>query len=160
MRHVAETPVESLPDGPTRLAHLINTYNALSMFNVVDAGIPQTHAGWNKLSFFVLRRFTVGGRAMSLRSFENDLVRPYALARGDPRIHFALNRSAVACPVLPRLPFTAAQLNAEIDRETRVFVARELNFRVVAAGWTVWLSEILDLNLEDFVPTAPPSLLV
>lgn len=160
VRHVAETPFESLPDGPPRLAHFINAYNALSMFNVADSGIPQTHAGWNKVGFFVLRRFTVGGVAMSLRGFENDVIRPYALARGDPRIHFALNCSAVACPVLPRLPFTAALLDAELERETRAFFARDANFRVDTANRTVWLSDILNFYPEDFVPTLAPSLLI
>jgi len=159
VRHVAQTPPESLADGPERLAYFINAYNALSMFNVIDSGIPQTHAGFNKVSFFVLRRFTVGGRAMSLRSFENDVIRPYARARGDPRFHFALNCSAVACPVLPRVPFTAANLDAELERETRAFFARDANFRVDAVNRTVWLSKILDFYPEDFVPVPAHSLL-
>ena len=159
VRYIAETPPESPPEGPARLAHFINSYNALSMFNVVDSGIPKTHAGWNKVGFFVLRRLTVGGRAMSLRGFENDLIRPYARARGDPRIHFALNCSAVSCPVLPRVPFTAANLDAELERETRAFFARSTNFRVDAATRTVWLSEILDFYPEDFVPMSASSLL-
>ena len=159
LRYVADTPVESLPEGASRLAHFINAYNALSMFNVIDSGFPQTHAGLNKIGFFVLRRFTVGGQSMSLRSFENDLIRPYAVARGDPRIHFALNCSAVACPVLPRKPFTPAGLDAELERETRAFFARDINFRVDAATQTVWLSEILDFYPEDFVPNVAPSLL-
>lgn len=129
------------------------------MFNVADSGIPQAHAGWNKADFFVLRRFTVGGRTLSLRGLENDLIRPYAVARGDLRIHFALNCSAVACPVLPRLPFTAANLDAELERETRAFFARDGNFRIDAATRTVWLSEILDFNTEDFVPAPALGLL-
>ncbi|HET7527714.1 MAG TPA: DUF547 domain-containing protein, partial [Burkholderiaceae bacterium] len=93
LRYVAATPLSSVLDGPQRLAHLINAYNALSMFNVIDSGIPASHAGFNKVGFFVLRRLLVGGDAMSLRSFENDVIRPYARSRGDPRIHFALNCS-------------------------------------------------------------------
>ena len=159
LRYLAETPLESVPDGPPRLAHLINAYNALSMFNVVDSGIPQSHAGFNKVSFFVLRRLTVGGSSLSLRAFENDIIRPYARARGDPRIHFALNCSARACPVLPRTPFSGAGLDAELERETRAFFARSINFRVDAATRTVWLSEILDFYPEDFVPVPAASLL-
>jgi len=160
LRFVAETPLASVPEGSPRLAHLINAYNALSMFNVIDSGMPQTHAGWNKVGFFVLRRFTVGGRAMSLRGFENDVIRPYANARRDPRIHFALNCSARACPVLPRTPFTGERLDAELERETRAFFARSINFRIDAAARTVWLSELLDFYPEDFVPGSASSLLV
>ena len=159
VRHVAETPPNSLPPGPRRTAYEINAYNALAMFNVVDLGIPATHAGLNKLRFFVLRRFEVGGRAMSLRAFENDVIRPEARARNDPRIHFALNCSALSCPYLPQRPFTAAALDAELEHETRDFFARPENFHIDDATHTVWLSELLDFYPEDFVPGAAPTLL-
>lgn len=159
VRHVAQVPLQSLPDGPGRLAHMINAYNALSMFNVLRSGIPATHAGWAKVSFFVLRKLEVGGRALSLYGFENDVIRPYARARHDPRIHFALNCSALSCPVLPRVPFTAEALDAELERETRAFFARPENFRVDAASRTVWLSELLNFYPEDFVPQPAASLL-
>jgi hypothetical protein len=69
-----------------------------------------------------------------------------------------LNCSAVACPVLPRIPFTAAALDAELERETRAFFARPENFRVDAATRTVWLSELLNFYPEDFVPDVAKSL--
>jgi len=158
VRHVADLPLESIPEGDGRLAHMINAYNALSMYNVLHSGIPLTHAGWNKIRFFVLRRVEVGGRSMSLYSFENDVIRPYARARADPRIHFALNCSAVACPVLPRTPFSANNLDAELEREAHAFFARTINFRLDASDRTVWLSEMLDFYTEDFVPLASTSL--
>jgi hypothetical protein len=159
VRHVADTPLDALPDGPARLAHMINAYNALSMFNVLRSGIPATHAGFNKVTFFVFRTLEIGGQRLSLRSFENDVIRPYALRSKDPRIHFALNCSALACPVLPRTPFTAAGLDAELERETRAFFARPANFRVDSTTSTLWLSELLDFYPEDFVPAVSPSLL-
>lgn len=159
VRHVAQTPLTSLPEGPERLAHMINAYNALSMFNVLRSGVPVTHAGWAKLRFFVLRKFDVGGQALSLYSLENDVIRPATRARNDPRVHFALNCSAVSCPVLPRVPFTAEALDAELERETRAFFARPENFRVDAEQGTVWLSELLDFYPEDFVPQPAASLL-
>ena len=81
VRHVADSPLEQWPDGPQRLAHMINAYNALSMFNVIQSGIPATHAGLNKLRFFLLRKLDIGGRSMSLYSFENDVIRPYCARR-------------------------------------------------------------------------------
>ena len=166
VRHVADTPLEAIPEGQARLAHMINAYNALSMFNVLQSGIPATHAGFAKVTFFVIRKLEVGGQRMSLRSFENDVIRPYsreardARNSNDPRIHFALNCSALSCPVLPRTPFSAAALDAELERETRAFFACSENFRVDAASRTVWLSELLDFYPEDFVPGAASSLLV
>jgi len=159
VRHVADTPLASLPEGPLRLAHMINVYNALSMFNVLESGLPATHAGWAKVNFFVLRKVVVGGQALSLRSFENDVIRPVTRSLNDPRVHFALNCSAVSCPVLPRTPFSAAALDAELERETRAFFARPENFRIDGATRTVWLSELLDFYPEDFVPRPAASLL-
>ena len=159
VRHVADTSLDSLPDGPQRLAHMINAYNALSMFNVIQSGIPATHAGWNKVLFFVSRKLDIGGLKFSLYDFENEVIRPYTRARNDPRVHFALNCSALSCPVLPRRPFSAAALDAELERETRAFFARAQNLRVDAATRTVWLSELLNFYPEDFVPRPAASLI-
>ena len=159
VRHVADQPFEGLADGAPRLAHMINAYNALSMYNVLQSGIPATHAGWAKVRFFVLRKLDIGGQAMSLYSFENDVIRPYTRARNDPRVHFALNCSAVSCPVLPRQPFAADSLDAELERETRAFFARPENFRIDVAQRTLWLSELLNFYPEDFVPRPAASLL-
>ena len=54
--------------------------------------------------------------------------------------------------MLPRQPFSAAGLDAELARETRAFFARADNFRIDDAARTVWLSEILSFYPEDFVP--------
>ena len=152
VRFVADTPLATLPSRDEKLAHLINAYNALSMFNVIESGIPATHAGLNKITFFFIRKLQIGGEERSLYSFENDVIRPYARDINEPRVHFALNCSAVACPVLPRTPFMAARLQEQLARETTAFFARPENFRVDHAVHTVWLSEILKFYTEDFVP--------
>lgn len=152
VRYVADTRLDGLASRDERLAHLINAYNALSMFNVIESGIPQTHAGLSKLRFFALRQLEIGGRPLSLLAFENNVIRPFTRSIGEPRIHFALNCSARSCPRLPRVPFSAAELDAQLEREARAFFARPENFRVDAATRSVWLSEILDFYPEDFVP--------
>ena len=159
LRYVADTPLDSLTDANERMAHMINAYNALSMFNVIDRGIPQSHAGANKLINFLFRRLHIGVRVMSLYSFENDIIRPLARRMGDPRVHFALNCSARSCPVLPQTPFTAAGLAAQLERETRAFFARPQNFRIDAAARTVWVNEVLSFYTEDFVPAHGRSLI-
>lgn len=50
-------------------------------------------------------------------------------------------------------------LDAELERETRAFFAREENFRIDAGQRTVWLSELLNFYPEDFVPQPAASLL-
>lgn len=159
VRFVADLPLAQLPDADTKMAHMVNAYNALSMFNVLQSGIPITHAGLNKVSFFLLRKHQIGGQSLSLYAFENDVIRPLARALQDPRVHFALNCSALSCPVLPRAPFTATALQQELERETKAFFAQPHNFRVDAHKRTVWLSELLKFYTEDFVPVPASSLI-
>jgi Protein of unknown function, DUF547 len=158
LRHVADTPLNSFAGTRARLAHMINAYNALSMANVIDSGLPESHAGFAKLRFFVLRKQVIGGQTLSLYAFENDVIRPFTRAIGEPRVHFALNCSARACPALPRQPFRAATLDAELTRETVAFFARPENLRVDAAAREIWLSELLNFYPEDFVPAHGASL--
>jgi Protein of unknown function, DUF547 len=152
---IAITPLYAAATPDARLAHMVNAYNALSIFNVIASGIPPTHAGWAKVKFFLLRKFEIGASLLSLYAFENDIIRKL----GEPRIHFALNCSAVSCPVLPRKPFTAEQLNQELDRETRAFFARPENLVVDHAKRTVYFNEILKFYTEDFTPAHAPSLI-
>jgi hypothetical protein len=159
LRHVADTPLDSMAGDRARLAHMINAYNALSMANVISSGLPDTHAGLlRKLRFFVLRKQAIGEQTLSLYAFENDVIRPFTRAIGEPRVHFALNCSALACPALPRQPFRAATLDAELARETLAFFARPENLRVDDATHEVWLSELLNFYPEDFVPAHGASL--
>ncbi len=152
---IGATPLGAAPTPQGNLAHMINAYNALSMYNVIASGIPATHADWAKVKFFVLRKFEIGGTFLSLRAFENDIIRKL----NEPRIHFALNCSAVSCPVLPRTPFSADRLDEELERETRAFFARPENLRIEPGRRTVYLNEILRFYTEDFTPAHAPSLI-
>ena len=155
VRAIGRTPLTGFAIGEARLAHMINAYNALSMYNVIASGIPETHAGLAKVRFFVTRQFLIGGKPLSLYAFENDIIRKL----DEPRVHFALNCSAVSCPVLPRKMFTAASLNQELDRETRAFFARPENLRVDDAVRTIFFNEILSFYTEDFTPRHAPTLI-
>ena len=148
VRAIGRTSLDGFASTDARLAHMINAYNALSMYNVIASGIPETHAGLAKVRFFVTRQFLIAGKPLSLYAFENDIIRKL----DEPRAHFALNCSAVSCPVLPRKVFTAAGLNQELDRETRAFFARPENLRVDDAVRTIFFNEILKFYTEDFAP--------
>ncbi len=95
--YVARTPDHQFAIPNDRLAHYINSYNALSMYNVLEAGIPETHAGLAKVRFFYLRKLVIGNRRLSLYQYENDIIRPL----GDPRAHFALNCKRAGLPHTP-----------------------------------------------------------
>src|SRR6266508_4482752 len=70
---IAKTDPDSQPqqfsDKRSRLAFYINAYNALAMYGIVDAGVPESLGGLTKFNFFYLRTFTVGGRSISLYNF-------------------------------------------------------------------------------------------
>jgi len=152
---VAKTPAAFFTNADDRLAHHINSYNALSMYNVIDSGIPATHAGLNKARFFALKKFTIGGEPMSLLRYETDVIRKL----NEPRVHFALNCSAVSCPVLPRVPFEGDKLEAQLQNETLKFFARPENLNLDRAKRTVLVNEILRFYSEDFVPVHAPNLI-
>jgi hypothetical protein len=133
------------------LAFHLNAYNALAMHNVIEAGIPDTLAGLNKVGFFYLRKVRVGGEAISLYDYENKVIR----ALGDARVHVALNCMSVGCPRLPREPFLPEQLDAQLDREADRFFNESRNVAVDDATQTVKVSEILKFYTGDFLAEAP-----
>jgi Protein of unknown function, DUF547 len=151
---IAITPFDTFPPGHARLAHFINSYNALSMYNVIDLGIPESnHATLAKVKFFILRKFEIGGTPMSLYAFENEVIRK----QSESRIHWALNCSARSCPELPKQTFTAENLENELTSEAKKFFANPKNLRVDREKREIWLTEIFKLFPEDFVPAAAAS---
>src|SRR5262245_63597107 len=55
---------QRFPDKRSRLAFYINAYNALTMYRVVQAGVPESLGGLTKFTFFYLRTFTIGGKSI------------------------------------------------------------------------------------------------
>ena len=132
------------------LAHHLNAYNALAMYNVVQAGVPQSLSAYGLVKFFWVRELRIDGRQQSLYSYEKRIR-----ALGDARIHFALNCMAAGCPRLPRRPFYPATLETDLDRETRFFFAEPRNLALEHARRVVRVTEIMRFFPEDFLATAP-----
>ncbi len=137
------------------LAHHLNAYNALSMYTVIQKGIPKTNAGFKKVKFFFLTKMDVGGTQMSLVDYENKFIRTI----GEDRVHWALNCMAVSCPRLPRKPFVAATLNQDLQALSVEFFNANTNARIDEAEKTVHVTEILKFFPKDFVPSKAPSIL-
>jgi len=133
------------------LAFHINAYNALSIYKVIETGIPETNAGLRKVFFFAFGKVQVGGQPVSLYDYENKVIRPL----GDPRIHMALNCMSVSCPRLPREPFLPETLDQQLERETKYFFSEPRNLKVDTVNKVVTTSEILKFFPEDFLLTAP-----
>jgi len=143
------TAPELFPRGADVLAYHLNAYNALVMRGVIDEGVTDGFASFFKRQFFFrLRKVTVGGRSMSLSTYENEVIRPL----GEPRVHFALNCMVRSCPRLPQKAFSADELEAQLEAAAREFFNDARNVRVDAAARVVWLSALLDFYTEDFAP--------
>ncbi|AGK57132.1 hypothetical protein HYPDE_27263 [Hyphomicrobium denitrificans 1NES1] len=139
------------PTPSARMAYYIDAYNALAMYGVLDAGVPERFGWLGRFRFFYLRKFILGGRSISLYSLENDVIRPM----GDPRVHFALNCMSVSCPRLPRTAFTTDGLDRELDTAAREFMNEDRNVHVDLETHVVRLSAIFDFYTKDFLAKAP-----
>ena len=62
---------------------------------------------------------------------------------------------SVSCPRLPRRPFTAANLDRELDEATRLFLSEPRNVQVDPARRVVRLSAIFEFYAADFLRRAP-----
>jgi hypothetical protein len=146
------------PDRQSRLAYWINAYNAatlkavLTHYPIGSVGEVEAPALLffvpDKSGFFYFQRPIFGGEQQSLYHLENDLIRPRF---ADPRIHFALNCASRGCPKLPRRAFSAENLDAELDRETRTFLSEQRNFRVDFAEHAIYVSSLFDWCREDYL---------
>lgn len=142
---------ERFPTPNSRLAYYLNAYNALAMYGVLDTGVPKQFGWLGRIRFFVLRKFTMGGRAISLYRLENSVIR----SLGDPRVHFALNCMSVSCPRLPRSAFTANALDQQLATAAREFSAEKRNVYVDDDRKEIRISGIFRLYTKDFLAKAP-----
>jgi hypothetical protein len=145
-----ETAPQSFPTPESKLAYDINTYNAVAMYDVIKSNFPPD-LDKVKVTFFYKNRFEIGGRYISLYDLENKVIRPM----GDPRVHVALNCMARGCPRLPREPFEADKIDAQLDRQAKEFYNEKRNVDPQPDKQTVRLSQILQFYTEDFTKKAP-----
>ncbi len=145
-----ESKPSAFPTPDAALAYYLNAYNALAMYNVIQSGIPP-ELGSIKFRFFYKNRLLLGRRRISLYRLENGIVRPI----GDPRVHFTLNCMVRGCPRLPREPFEAGRLDAQLDAAARLFFSEARHVELRPEKKTVRFSEILSFYTKDFLAKAP-----
>lgn len=135
-----------------QMAFLINAYNAFTveliltrypkLASIRDLGSLLQNP-W-KPKFIKLL-----GTEMSLDNIEHDTLR----ARGrydDPRIHFAVNCASIGCPMLREEAFVAERLDAQLEEQTRRFMADRSRNRFNAASGRLELNKIFDWYGDDF----------
>jgi len=134
-----------------RLAFWINAYNILAI-DLVARHFPLESIR-DIGSFFrpVWDRpaGTAAGAERTLGGIEHEILREM----GEPRIHAAIVCASTSCPPLARTPFTAEELDAQLDAAVRTWLASERKgVRIDRAGREVTLSPIFDWFEEDFEP--------
>jgi hypothetical protein len=146
------------PTEAHRLAYWINAYNASSIkivlthypiLSVLDVKTPFPFFFLpDGAGFFAFQRLSFGGGTTNLYYLENGVIRKRF---AEPRVHFALNCSALGCPKLPRLAFTGENLDEELDREARKFLSEERNLKLDHKEKAIYLSEIFDWYRGEFL---------
>ena len=147
------TRPDLFPSLPKILAYHCNSYNAIAMWRVVQAGIPQRFHVLARYQFFLNSAVAVDGGFTTLKQYEDEAIRPL----GEERIHFALNCMVRGCPRLPREAFRAEALEAQLSAVAREFC--ESPYQVRLEGQRLRVSEIFRFYTADFVPAKAPSLL-
>lgn len=128
-----------------QMAWWINAYNAFTVQLILDnypvSSITKLHGGkpWD------VKWIAIGGEKFSLNQIESDILRP---RYKDARIHFALNCAARSCPPLLNRAWTADNLEAQLDRQTRQFLNNP-TFNRIEPGQAV-VSKLFDWYAIDF----------
>ena len=133
-----------------QMAFLINLYNAATLKLIVDhyplksiKDIGSILKGpWKQE---VVRLF---GKRVTLDHVEHGLLRKNY---DEARIHFAVNCASIGCPALRPEAFQAAKLDAQLEEQTRAFLADNTRNRLDAKNKTLYLSPIFNWFEEDFV---------
>jgi hypothetical protein len=143
-----ENNPERFPTSGDSLAYWINAYNAFVLKGVVDA-YPVASVKDIRLfyGFFKREEFIAGGRKLTLDDIEHGTIRKQF---DEPRIHAAVNCGAISCPRLQRNAYTAADLDAQLDRAMREFAGGSVHVQLDRDSRTVRLSRLFDWYGEDF----------
>ncbi|MDH4036871.1 MAG: DUF547 domain-containing protein [Candidatus Krumholzibacteria bacterium] len=143
---------------PERLAFWINAYNALTLRLIVDHYPIQSLAGREKYPARSIQqipnpwsrpRYRVMGQERSLDDIEHNVIRKEF---HEPRIHMALVCAAMSCPPLRREPFSGAELDAQLDDQSRRFFSDLRNLQIDREKNEVYASQILEWFADDFAP--------
>jgi len=141
---VASFDPATLTGDDERKAFWINAYNAFAIKNAVDGITPVTMTG--RIKFFRTTEHTVGGRALDLNTIENEFIAPFE----DPRLHFALVPAAYFAPKLPAEAYRAEDLEQQLERNLRDFVADKRKNRFLGVNYTAKLSRFFEFHAKQF----------
>jgi Protein of unknown function, DUF547 len=137
---------------PQQMAFLINAYNAFTAEKILTR-YPNIKSIWDFGKIFGNpfkdKFFTLFGREFTLDMIEHETLRKPG-AYNEPRVHFAANCASVGCPMLREEPYVAERLDAQLEEQTRRFLADRSRNRYNATDNTLEVSEIFKWFSEDW----------
>lgn len=148
-QQLSSFPVKDLSNKNEKLAFYINAYNILALKMVVDHWPIDSIKDVGSLISPVWGKSagSIDGETVSLDDIENKILRPL----GEPRIHFAIVCASVSCPDLRNTPYTASNLNAQLDEQIQQFLSNaDKGLRV--GDESIQISRIFDWFGKDFKP--------
>ena len=124
LARLAALPISSYRRAEQR-AYWINLYNELTVLTVLRhmpvSSITKINlsAGLFSSGPWDAKLIEVEGTPLSLNDIEHRILRPIWR---DPRTHYAVNCASIGCPNLLAEPFTAAAMDAQLDRAAQDYV--------------------------------------
>jgi hypothetical protein len=140
-----------------QLAFLINLYNAATLKLIIDHYPVKSIKDIGSFFKGPWDQPVVGlfGKTITLDNLEHDIVRKQY---SEPRIHMALVCAAKSCPTLRSEAYVADKLDAQLDDQSRRFLASPAGLRIDRGSKVVYFSSIFKWYGEDFVAGfSPPS---
>jgi len=131
------------------MAFWINAYNILAIDLVVRHYPVESIRDIGSIFRSVWKREAgrIGGRGYTLDEIEHRILRPMK----DPRIHGAIVCASISCPSLARIPYTSADLDAQLEASLRAWLARpEKGLAVDRDKMRIRISRIFKWFDEDF----------
>ncbi len=141
---------ETLKSREAKLAHWINTYNALILWSFASDYPKEKDRLKNPLrraAYFYRRKFTVAGRQRTLADIEDNSIRK---AFGEARIHFAIVCASASCPWLSKTAYNEKNVMAKLEEDAKRFLESSENVRIDKPNRTVAVSEIFKWFQADF----------
>ena len=149
MKQVTEQIAKDpLPSGKeAKIATSINIYNAWVLEKVLDGYPTKSVRDLGALfGFFTRKDIEVAGEKTSLKALEDNIR-----AMGEPRVHFALNCASASCPLLAKVPYEGAKLDAQLDKQATTYLnGDEYGLKVEDGGKKIAVSKIFDWYKDDF----------
>ena len=153
LKELAELTPQRFTSWPEadQIALLINAYNGLTLRSIIDhdpirASIKDIPGVWK------FRRHALMGQQLTLDGIEHEILRR---EYNEPRIHAALVCAAMSCPPLRGEAFTGAELNRQLDDQSRRWLASSVGLQIDRAAGTVGISKIFEWFGDDWKRADP-----